>query len=119
MLVKPLSAHLAKWCYPDKEKDEWQLQTLRPYRYFAAIINAYPELKSVKLITRLVIEALRRMQAHPADWLVDVDAMFGGVEKSFQWRPVVPFTEVFNICRHLYGKRASLIPVLKWISRLQ
>ena len=41
-LVRPELTHVQKFVYPDKEKDGSQLVQLRPYRYFAALINAYP-----------------------------------------------------------------------------
>eukprot|EP00971_Amphidinium_carterae_P002900 56819-Amphidinium_carterae.1 len=67
---KPCLAHVQKFVYPDKEKDEFELNFLRPYRYFACIMNAYPCEATLSVMLRLVKQAFDLMGRRPAEYAI-------------------------------------------------
>ena len=79
-LVRPELSHVQKFIYPDQERDEAQLSQLRPYRYFAALINACPSLKTFETVGALVVEGLKHLNRVPANELIDIllTALRGG-----------------------------------------
>ena len=79
-LVRPELSHVQKFIYPDQERDEAQLSQLRPYRYFAALINACPSLKTFETVGALVVEGLKHLNRVPANELIETSFLLRYVE---------------------------------------
>ena len=102
VLARPELTHVQKFIYPDKEKDLPQLEMVRPYRYFAALINAYPDLQTFNTIGTLVLEGLKCLNRVPANELIDVSFLLRDLEGP-SIPAVASFCDVPDICRKLYG----------------
>lgn len=95
-------AHLQKCIYSDKEKGDQQLQWLRPYRFFAAIVNAYPNRDALMVTVELVLKLFQQLQRLPKDEVLNLEIPFPDVVHLAPMPPAT-FLGLPSFCKRLYA----------------